>query len=169
MRSRSTYANIALAIAVAFALVFAAGLARPIAADQAAGDTRLGDLTIRGPWARASIGKARAGVAYLTIVNHGDAPERLIGVEGDVARRPSLHGHAMVDGIMRMRPVEAVELPAGASVRFQPGGLHIMLMGLEGPLIEGERMSLTLHFQTAGRIAVEIPIKSATAMDGGGD
>ncbi len=135
-----------------------------LAAPAFAGDSRLGDLVVSDPWARATIGQAKAGAAYLTVANNGAAADRLVAVETPAAKRSELHGHTMDGGVMRMRPVEAIELAPGAPVVLRPGGLHVMLMGLKAPLEEGARFPLTLIFEKAGRLEVEVPVKGATAM-----
>ena len=144
----------------AFALFAFCTLAGPAAA----GDIRLGDLVVSEPWARATIGLAKAGAAYFTVTNNGMVADRLVAVDTSAAARSALHGHTMDGGVMRMRPVEAIELAPGAPVVLRPGGLHVMLMGLKAPLKEGERFPLVLIFEKAGRLEVEVRIEGATAM-----
>ena len=122
-----------------------------------------GSLTVDAAWARASAGVARAGAAYLTIVNAGAADDRLIGVASPVASRVEIHSHAMNEGVMRMRRIEAVRIPAGESAELGPGGDHVMLIGLAAPLRKGETFPLTLTFETAGAIAVPVAILPITA------
>ncbi len=124
---------------------------------------KIGDLTVEHPWARASIGAAKAGAAYLIIVNEGAAPDRLVAVASPVAKRTQLHTHLIEDGVAKMRPVEALEVAPGAPTVLQPGGLHIMLMGLKAPLEEGGLFPLTLTFERAGTVEVEVYIDSPTA------
>ncbi len=131
----------------------------------AASDYNLGDLAIHKPWARASIGQAQAGAAYLTVMNKGSVPDRLIAAEGTVANRVELHTHMMEGGVMKMRPVKAIEVAPGEPAVLKPGGLHVMLMGLKAPLVKGESFPLTLVFEKAGRIEIEVPIGEATAME----
>ncbi len=131
----------------------------------AAGDITQGDLTIHKPWARASIGQAQAGAAYLTVMNTGSLPDRLVAAEGDVANRVELHTHMMQDGVMKMRQVKAIEVAPGEPAVLKPGGLHVMLMGLKAPLVKGESFPLTLVFEKAGRVEIEVPIGEATAME----
>ena len=130
-----------------------------------AADYTLGDLAIHKPWARASIGQAQAGAAYVTVMNKGSLPDRLIAAEGEVANRVELHTHMMEDGVMKMRPVKAIEVAPGEPAVLKPGGLHIMLMGLKAPLVQGQSFPLTLVFEKAGRVEIEIPIGEATAME----
>ena len=143
-----------------FALMMIALLAAPASA----GDTRLGGLTIGQPWARASAGKARAGAAYVTITNLGREVDRLVKTETPVAATAALHTHRMEAGIMKMRPVKAVEINPGEPTVMKPGGLHIMLMGLSAPLKEGETFPLTLTFEKAGSIVVRGTVERVGAM-----
>ena len=124
------------------------------------GDTAgfaVGDLVVERPWARESV--TRTGAAYLTVRNDGDADDRLIGISSEVADRAELHESDMQDGVMRMRAVEAVEVPAGGQAALEPGGLHVMLIGLKAPLEEGGSFALTLVFENAGEVEVVTTIE----------
>ena len=126
---------------------------------------RLGDLVIEGPFSRASAGPGRAGAAYMAITNTGDADDRLIAAVTEVSTVVELHTHSMdAQGVMRMREVEGgIPIPAGETVTLQPGGLHVMLMGLETRLTDGETDPLTLEFEQAGRIEVLVSIGGVAA------
>ena len=137
------------------------GLTGPAAAESA----RIGDIHIDAAWARASIGAAKAGAAYLTLVNHGSEADRLIAVETKVAKRSALHTHKMEEGVMKMRPVEAIEIDPGSPTLLAPGGLHIMLMGLEAPLEKGKHFPLKLVFERAGAVDVMVEVLEPTAME----
>jgi copper(I)-binding protein len=128
-------------------------------------DVTLGDLVIENPWARESVTKS--GAAYLTVRNDGDQYDRLIGVSADVAEMAQIHESTMQDGVMKMRPVEAIEVPAHGEAVLEPGGFHIMLMGLKAPLKEGESFSLTLAFEKAGEIEVMTTIEDIAHTGGG--
>jgi hypothetical protein len=117
----------------------------------------VGDLVIDNPWARESV--TRTGAAYLTVRNGGDAADRLVGVASEVADRAELHSSVVQDGVMRMRPVDAVEVPAGGEAVLEPGGLHVMLIGLKAPLEEGDSFALTLVFEDAGEVEVVTTIE----------
>lgn len=149
-----------------FVAAFAVALAAVAAAPSLAHDYTLGELLIVHPWAGASIGKAKAGAAYLTISNQGEAPDRLIAVETPAAKRAELHTHLIADGIMKMRRLKAVEVAPGEPTVFQPGGLHIMLLGLEAPLIEGDLFKLTLTFERAGKVEVDVIVQEPAAPQG---
>ena len=127
-----------------------------------------GDLTIEHPWARATIGGQRVGAAYVTLRNRGREPERLVAVRAGVARAAELHGTTTTaEGVARMRPVEAVEIPAGGRVSLAPGGLHVMLVDLAAPLVEGASFPATLVFERAGEVGVEFAVENPRATTGG--
>jgi len=128
-----------------------------------ADDYRAGDLAIDHPWARATAPQAQNGAAYVTVTNHGSTADRLVEARSPVAATVELHTHDVdSEGVMRMRQVEAIDLPAGAATALRPGGLHVMLIGLEDRLVEGERFPLTLVFEAAGAIEVEVQVEAVT-------
>jgi len=130
-----------------------------------AGETRHGSMMIENAWSRAT--PARNGVAYVTVFNHGDKMDRLTGVESPVAKRVELHTHNMANGVMQMRKVEAIEVHPGEPAVLAPGGNHVMMMGLHAPLREGARFPVTLIFEQAGRITVQVKVGKAGAMGAG--
>ncbi len=137
-------------------LLFTATLAVAVASSAFAHSYNLGPLKIGHPWARATV--AANGGAFLSVENTGATPDRLLRASTDVATAVQLHTHIKDGEIMRMREVDSVELPAGRKVTFEPGGYHIMLLGLKKKLVEGERFALTLEFEKAGKIVVEIAV-----------
>jgi periplasmic copper chaperone A len=146
------------------ALVLALTLALVPAHPVLASDTRFGDIVIQSPWSRATPSGAKNGAVFLSIRNEGAEPDRLIGVDSAVASTVSLHGYEMNNDIMRMDHVQAIDLPAGAEVMLKPHSFHVMLMGLQRPLIENESFPLTLVFERAGSVTVEVKIGKAGAM-----
>ena len=121
------------------------------------------------PFARASIGQATSGVVYLRLVNHAAAPDRLTGATTAAAARADLHVTEEQGGVVRMRRLESLAIAAGGEFAFAPGGAHIMLTGLTAPLREGEHFMLTLQFDTADPVTIEVPVRSiAAGADGGG-
>jgi copper(I)-binding protein len=126
----------------------------------------LGDLVVESPWARESV--TRTGVAYLTVRNGGDQDDRLIGVSSEVADKAELHSSVVQDGVMKMRAVEALDVPAHGEAVLEPGGLHIMLIGLKAPLEEGKSFALTLEFENAGEIEVMTTVENIAHAGGGG-
>jgi len=126
-----------------------------------------GDITVRDPWSRATVGAATNGVVYMTIVNRGDAADRLLAASAAVAGMASLHQSAMDGGVMKMRPVAAIAVGPGDATVLEPRGLHIMLMNLARPLKEGERFPADLTFENAGTIRVQVTVGKAGALNGG--
>lgn len=122
-------------------------------------DFRLGALRIDHPYATPTPAGATTGAAYLRALrNTGDQPDRLIGATTPVARAVEIH-RSVVDaqGVMRMRAVEAVDVPPKAEVRLRHGGeYHLMLIDLKRPLIDGERFPMTLRFENAGEREVMV-------------
>jgi hypothetical protein len=137
---------------IPLALAAAAALAQ-------AHDYTAGALHIAHPWARATAQGQRTGGAYLAIDNHGTA-DRLLSVRGEVAEALQLHSMTLKDNVMHMREVDAVDVPAGGKVTLEPGGLHIMLVGLKAPLAAGSSFPLTLKFEKAGEVKVEVKVES---------
>ncbi|MDP6574349.1 MAG: copper chaperone PCu(A)C [Rhodospirillales bacterium] len=131
-----------------------------------AGEYRLGALVVGNSWARATPGVARNGAAYVTIENRGRDADRLIAVSSPAAAGAALHSHAMEAGVMKMRPVAAVEVAPGAVTAMKPGGLHIMLKGLAAPLVEGGSFPLTLTFERAGTLTLEVTVMKIGARHG---
>ena len=114
-------------------------------------------------WARATPPGARTGVAYLTIENRNAAPDRLVRAETPVAERAELHAHDMEAGVARMRSVDGLEVAPGQTTVLAPGGLHVMLVGLHRPLKRGEAFALTLVFERAGPVTLEVRVEGAGA------
>ena len=137
-------------------LVLAALLAAPAAL---AYDYIHGNLKIAHPWARETPRMARAGGAFLVIENTGDTADRLLKATSPAAGRTEVHSVTMDGNVMRMREVEAIDLAAKSKVELKPGGYHIMLMELKAPLKAGDKFPLTLTFEKAGDVTVEIVVE----------
>lgn len=131
-------------------LVLAAALCSPAVA--------LAEILIEDAWARATPPGARTGAIYLTLANDG-AADSLVGAATGAADRAELHTHVHENGMMAMREVEAIALPAGGEARLEPHGDHVMLFGLRGPLVAGESLSLTLQFHAHEPVTLEVPIR----------
>lgn len=122
------------------------------------------DITVTNPFARASAPAAKAGAAFLTVTLDAGS-DKLVGASSPVADKVELHTHLMENGIARMRPVEGgIAVAAGVPVELKPGGLHVMLIGLKGPLKQGDSFPLTLKFEKAGEVAVTVPVQGPGAM-----
>jgi len=127
----------------------------------------LGRLQIVHPWAKPSLKGVPNGAAYMAISNSGEADDVLVSASSDIAEAVELHAMEMNNGIMRMRPIEGgVTIPAGGTVAFEPGGKHLMLIGLNRRLKAGETFNLTLQFEKAGQKRIEVRItKTGSAGD----
>ena len=110
--------------------------------------------------------KAMAGAAYMGISNDGDTADRLIGVEIAIAAQATIHQTLVTaEGVASMTPMAAIDLPAHDTVVLEPGGFHIMLMGLKAPLVEGQMVPATLIFEHAGRVEMEFMVDPPGGMD----
>jgi copper(I)-binding protein len=98
--------------------------------------------------------------AYMTITNKGQQSDRLVSARSDVAQAVEIHISEVVGDIMTMHQVEGVDLPAGEQVQLEPGGLHIMLIGLNTDLNTGDHVALTLGFEKSGEIEVEAEVRA---------
>jgi copper(I)-binding protein len=128
-----------------------------------------GPLRIEGAWARATPPGGKVGGAFVTLVNIGDAPDRLVSAASPAAGRVELHTHIKDGDVMRMRQVEGgIPLPPGDTVKLQPGGFHIMLLGLTQGLAAGSSFPLTLTFEKAGSVQVDVPVQAMGSMGPGG-
>ncbi|MBM3344998.1 MAG: copper chaperone PCu(A)C [Betaproteobacteria bacterium] len=130
-------------------------------------DYKAGDLQIGHPYARATPPGATVAGAYLSIENKGKTADKLLRAASPVAGLVELHSMRMDGNVMRMRAVPAIDVPAGASVKLAPGGLHVMLQELKRPLKSGERVPLTLVFERAGEVKVDLAVESASAAPAG--
>lgn len=150
--------------AAALALAFAVA---PLAAQTSSKPT----VQVSQPWTRATATGQAVGGGYLTLRNPGPVADRLLGARSPAAERVELHSMAMEGDVMKMRPVDAVDVPAGGSVELKPGGLHLMLLGLKKPLQPGQSVPLTLRFEKAGEVPVQLQVQGsgAPAQDAGHD
>ena len=118
-----------------------------------------GGITIEEAWARPPAMAGGNGAAYFLVRNDGDTADRLIAVASPLAMA-EMHESVMADdGTMAMNPVDGVDIPAGSTVEFKRGGLHIMFMGVAEPPAVGDTIQLTLTFQNAGEITIDVPVR----------
>lgn len=115
-------------------------------------------VQIEHPYARAVAPGQTNSAAYMVLNNTGTKEEVLVGAESSVANKVELHTHRMEDGMMKMREIEKIVIPAGERVTLQPGGLHIMLIGLTHQLAPNEQVSLTLIYEDGERQVVTAPV-----------
>jgi copper(I)-binding protein len=147
------YVRGGLAMALALA-------AMPLAANGArAADYDAGSIHITQPWARATPKGASSGAGYLTVTNNGTAPDRLTCASSDAAAHCQIHTMSMENGVMKMRPVEGgLEIKPGETVTLKPGSDHMMFVDLTHPLETGNAVAVTLQFDKAGTVKVELPV-----------
>ena len=124
--------------------------------------TDFGNIALMGVSVRATLPNAPVGGGYVILQNNGDTDDRLISVEMPMAAKSEIHDMSMTDGVMQMRPLkDGIEIPAGHSVVLQPGGKHLMFMGLSGQLEKGQSVPVTLNFENAGSTTLDFPILDA--------
>jgi copper(I)-binding protein len=123
--------------------------------------TQTAQLEVSDAWARATPAKAENGIAFLTI--RSSTPDRLVSVSSPVAKKAELNTMEMSGMVMKMRPIASLDIPAGQPVTLKPSGEHIMLMGLNGPLREGQSFPLTLTFERAGAREVSVAVEKPGA------
>jgi copper(I)-binding protein len=145
---------------VAFGLVCGLAGWGLLAATAHAGDVTAGNLVISQAWSRATPSGAQVAGGYLTIDNKGSLPDRLLSASTGAARKVEMHEMALDKGIMTMRPVDGgLFIEAGKAVKFEPGGRHLMLIGLAAPLTEGSQVSVSLAFEQAGQVTVPFAVQ----------
>jgi periplasmic copper chaperone A len=118
-----------------------------------------GNLVISGAWARAAPAGMPVGAAYFTIENRGKQPDGLLAIASSAAAKVELHRTTVENGMSRMRPAGEIVIAPGSRISVAPGGLHLMLMDLKYPLLEGNYLPLTFTFRRAGKITVQIRIQ----------
>jgi copper(I)-binding protein len=138
-----------------------------LAGSAAAHDFTHGGLRIAHPHGFESLGASGAG--YMTLTNEGDAVVTLLGARSDAVPRVELHTTEVdASGVARMIEQERIEIAPGETVSFEPGGLHVMFMGLTEPLEIGDRVPAELLFDT-GAVSVEFWIEERKTGGSGGE
>lgn len=124
-----------------------------------------GDLEIIHPNIPAVPGMAKSAAGYMVIANNGETADHLIGIETGIAAKAEVHETVMEGDVAKMQAVPDLEIPADDTVVLEPGGLHVMLMGLTGPLVEDAMVPATLIFEHAGRVEIEFVVGPPGGMD----
>jgi copper(I)-binding protein len=140
-------------------LLATAALLLAAATNAVAHDFKAGPISIDHPWARPTAAGQSVGGGFLKLTN-GGAADRLVAASTAVSATVELHSMRMEGDVMRMRQVDAIDLPAGGSVELKPGGLHLMLMGLKQPLKAGDTFPLKLRFEKAGEVVVTVNVET---------
>ncbi|CRI64771.1 conserved exported hypothetical protein, putative Copper metallochaperone [Thiocapsa sp. KS1] len=117
------------------------------------------DVSIGDPYARAVPPGQPNSAVFMSLENRSGQTQALVGAESGVSEVVELHTHVEEDGMMRMRRIEKIEVPAGETVTLKPGGLHVMLIGLKQTLEPGDAVDLTLVFEDGSRMPVQAPVR----------
>jgi len=115
-------------------------------------------IQVSGGWARATPPGISVGAAYLLIRNSGPA-DTLIGIDCPLAESVEMHSSTLEGGVMHMRPVTELVLPAHGEIRFAPESLHVMLLGLKSPLVTGQHLRLGLTFKSGTRVSADVVVR----------
>jgi periplasmic copper chaperone A len=132
-------------------------------APASAQDARVGRLEIRDAWVRESIGPAKTAAGYLELHNGGREAVTVTGVRSDSAARAQLHTTVRDGDVMRMRPLETIAIERGETVVLQPGGMHIMFMGVDEPLRAGMHVDLTVTLSDGSTVLLKAPVRALNA------
>lgn len=122
---------------------------------------KAGELDIAHPWLQELPPNAPTVAAYFVIHNNGKTADRLLSVDSPISGKAELHEHLMQKDLMKMQQVPSVEIPAGGTITFAPMAYHVMLMELKDRslLSDGKRFPLTLHFEKAGNLTVDVAVQ----------
>lgn len=137
------------------ALLLGLTLATPLFAGTAADA-----ISVADPWAKETPPGLKVSAGFLVLKNSDDKEHQLVAAESSVSGMVELHTHINDQGVMRMRPVENIPVPAGGTAKLQPGGLHLMIMMLKQPLKAGEKIDITLLFEDGSKKAIEAEVRS---------
>ncbi|BBP45664.1 hypothetical protein THMIRHAS_10370 [Thiosulfatimonas sediminis] len=121
-------------------------------------------IKVENPFAREVPPTAPASASFMTLTNDSAQEIKLVQAYSDVAKTIELHTHTNDDGVMRMRKIDAITIPANTTVELKPGGLHIMLIGPFNPIKVGQTVEVNLEFVDGSRKMVTMPVKSFMAM-----
>ena len=117
------------------------------------------EITAQNPWSRQAM-DGNNGAAFMTLTNNSGQDDRLVSATTSIAERVEIHETIDENGVMRMvHQPDGFPLPVGATLELKPGGKHIMLIGLKEMLKPGEAYTLTLNFEKADPITLEVPVK----------
>ncbi|MGQ0740779.1 MAG: copper chaperone PCu(A)C [Alphaproteobacteria bacterium] len=133
------------------------------------GSAHAAGVEVTDAWARATPGSSENAAVYFTLANKAGVDDTLLSAASPAAETAELHRTVTAGGISIMEQSKGVRLEAGATIRFAPGGLHLMLMKLKKPLKEGDKITVTLDFEKAGAVTTEVPVLGAASMGPRGD
>ena len=131
-----------------------------------AAGTKRAEMHAYGAWARATPPGSKMTAAYVSFHNPQSAADKLLEVSTPVAKRTEVHETRIENGIAKMRRVETLTIAPDQALKMAPGGLHLMLMDLTGPLQASQQVPLRLRFANAGVVEVQATVRAATAEAG---
>ena len=134
------------------------------AASVYAADAKIGSISIDDPWVRSGQAGQMTG-AFMEIKNKGGA-DKIVSASNDASKVTELHASDTTGGVMTMRKVDAMDIPANGELKLKPGGYHIMLIGLNRPLVAGETLPIKIKFEKAGEVTVQAKVKDKAAPAG---
>ena len=118
-------------------------------------------ISISGAWSRATAAGQSTAAVYLSIANKGGGDDKLLNASTPIGQA-TLHSSTMDGGVMRMRPLESLDIPAQSTVQLKPGGTHIMVTGVKQPLIAGSSFPFALHFDRSGDRQINVDVRPAS-------
>ena len=130
-----------------------------LSASLAAPPAFTGELSIANAWSRSTPPGVTVGVAYFTLKNDTGKSDRLLKITSPAASKVQVHRTETLDGIARMREVAVLHVDAGQTLEFEPNGMHLMLVGLKQPLVEGRTFELQMLFEAAGPREVKVVVR----------
>ena len=122
------------------------------------------NVSVQDPYVRLAPPNAAATGAFMVIRNNGDKDVKVVKADNPVSKATELHTHLNEGGVMKMRPVPAIEIKAKGEAVLKPGGLHVMMIDLKAPLKEGDSVPITLTFDDGSSKQVDAKVLRATAV-----
>lgn len=117
-------------------------------------------IDVHSGYVRETIPGSQVSAAYFIIENNAVNDARLVNITSNISDRIELHEHSMIDGLMKMRQVQAIDIPQKTQVNLQPYGHHVMIFDLKSPLKHGERVEFTLYFKHRPPYKIVLPVES---------
>ena len=122
------------------------------------------EVTVSDAYARAVPPGQPNSASFMLLSNGSAAGHAVVAAQSSVSRVTELHTHTMSEGMMKMRQVEKIEIPANGTTKLEPGGLHVMLIGLTQDLKPGDELSLTLTFEDGSSSRILVPVRMLQMM-----
>ena len=151
----------------AYTVLLSCLLLPPVHAEEPAATS----IVVTQAWSRATPGGSKVAGGYLVIENKGSSADKLLSASTEIANKVEIHEMVVNDGVMTMRAVEGgLSIDPGRTVKFAPGGLHLMIVGLATPLVRGDKVPVTLEFEKAGKVKLSLDVQGIGAQGpAGGD